>query len=125
VVQRLLDAPGLDVSAVDAYGRTALILASLFWNAEAVGVMLPHVIRFNSEDAEVAAIYEALYRGDLPGRLQVLLRKAKMPTKIRSYGMKRKDLPELAVMASKQWTAQFNPRAVSVDDFEGLYRSAF
>ena len=94
-------------------------------HGEAVGVMLPHVIRFNSEDAEVAAIYEALYSGDLPARLQVLLRKAKMPTKIRSYGMKRKDLPELAVMASKQWTAQFNPRAVSVDDFEGLYRSAF
>jgi alcohol dehydrogenase len=55
----------------------------------------------------------------------VLLRKAKMPTKIRSYDVKRKQLPELAVMASKQWTAQFNPRVPTVDDFESLYRAAF
>jgi alcohol dehydrogenase len=94
-------------------------------HGEAVGVMLPHVIRFNSEDPETAAIYKSLYAGDLPTRLQVLLRKAKMPTKIRSYDVKRKQLPELAVMASKQWTAQFNPRVPTVDDFEALYRAAF
>jgi alcohol dehydrogenase len=94
-------------------------------HGEAVGVMLPHVIRFNSEDPETAAIYKSLYAGDLPTRLQVLLRKAKMPTKIRSYDVKRKQLPELAVMASKQWTAQFNPRVLTVDDFESLYRAAF
>ncbi len=94
-------------------------------HGEAVGVMLPHVIRFNAEDPEIAAIYAALYDGDLPTRLQTLLRKAKMPTKIRSYGVKRKQLPELAVMASKQWTAQFNPRVPTMDDFEGLYRAAF
>ena len=94
-------------------------------HGEAVGVMLPHVIRFYAEDPESAAIYAALYDGDLPTRLQALLRKAKMPTKIRSYGVKRKQLPELAVMASKQWTAQFNPRIPTVDDFEALYRAAF
>jgi alcohol dehydrogenase len=94
-------------------------------HGEAVGVMLPHVMRFNAVLPEVAAIYEGLFAGDLPVRMQTLLRKAKMPTKIRSYGLKRKQLPELAAMAAKQWTAQFNPRPLTVEDFEALYRAAF
>ena len=32
--------------------------------------------------------------------------------------------PALAEMAAKQWTAQFNPRALTVEDFVGLYRAA-
>lgn len=94
-------------------------------HGEAVGLMLPHVVRFNAQDSTIAALYASLYDGDLPMRLQALLRKARMPTKLRSYGIKRKQLPELAAMAAKQWTAQFNPRPLSVDDFEALYRAAF
>lgn len=94
-------------------------------HGEAVGLMLPHVIRFNAQDPAIAALYAALYDGDLPARLHSLLRKAKMPTRLRSYGVKRKQLPELAAMAAKQWTAQFNPRPVTVADFEALYRAAF
>ncbi len=91
----------------------------------AVGAMLPHVVRFNSALPEIAAIYAELYDGDLPARLQTLLRKARLPVRLRSHGVKRKQIPELAVMAAKQWTALFNPRPPSVDDFEALYRAAF
>jgi len=34
-------------------------------------------------------------------------------------------IPQLAEDAAKQWTAAFNPRPLSVGDFEGLYRAAF
>ena len=33
-------------------------------------------------------------------------------------------LQELAEMAAKQWTAQFNPRVPSVAEFVELYRAA-
>jgi hypothetical protein len=34
------------------------------------------------------------------------------------------DVAALAADASKEWTAQFNPRAIGPDDFETLYRDA-
>jgi alcohol dehydrogenase len=93
-------------------------------HGEAVGVMLPHVIRFNSSLPEIAAIYESYFDGDLADRVSELLWEAKMPVKISHYGVKEKDLPALAEMAMKQWTAQFNPRPLTVKDFEALYRTA-
>jgi alcohol dehydrogenase len=93
-------------------------------HGEAVGVMLPHVIRYNATDPDVAAIYESLYDGDLALRMQDLLRKAKMPVRIRAHGVTKADVPVLAEMAAKQWTAQFNPRVPSLADFEALYRAA-
>jgi len=94
-------------------------------HGEAVGVMLPHVIRFNSKKSKIAALYRKVYDGDLPGRIQELLRLAKMPVAIRHYGVKKGDFRELAEMAAKQWTAQFNPRSLTVGDFEKLYRAAW
>jgi alcohol dehydrogenase len=93
-------------------------------HGEAVGVMLPYVIRYNATDPDVAAIYESLYDGDLALRMQDLLRKAKMPVRIRAHGVTKADVPVLAEMAAKQWTAQFNPRVPSLADFEALYRAA-
>jgi alcohol dehydrogenase len=93
-------------------------------HGEAVGVMLPHVIRFNSALPEIAAIYQSYFAGNLANRVSELLTEAKMPIKISHYGVTETDLPALAEMAAKQWTAQFNPRPVSVDDFIALYRAA-
>jgi len=42
-------------------------------HGEAVGVMLPHVIRFNSQMPEIAAIYESYFDGDLADRVSELL----------------------------------------------------
>ncbi len=93
-------------------------------HGEAVGVMLPHVIRFNSKLPEIAAIYEGYFQGDLAARISELLLEAKMPRTISEHGVKEADLPPLAELAAKQWTAQFNPRPLSVDDFAALYRAA-
>jgi alcohol dehydrogenase len=93
-------------------------------HGEAVGVMLPHVIRFNRTLPEIQAIYRTYYQADLADRVSELLKAAGMPQQIRAYGVKESDLTELAEMASKQWTAQFNPRSLTQEDFVGLYRSA-
>lgn len=93
-------------------------------HGEAVGVMLPHVIRFNSALPEIAAIYESYFDGDLADRVSELLWEAQMPRQISHYGVTEADLPALAEMALKQWTAQFNPRPLTLEDFIGLYRAA-
>jgi alcohol dehydrogenase len=93
-------------------------------HGEAVGVMLPHVIRFNSALPEIRMIYHALFDGDLPSRIEELLHEAHMPLKISHYGVKESDLQGLAAMAAEQWTARFNPRPLTVEDFVGLYKAA-
>jgi alcohol dehydrogenase len=93
-------------------------------HGEAVGVMLPHIIRFNSALPEIAAIYESYFDGDLADRVSELLWEAQMPRQISHYGVTEAEIPALAEMAMKQWTAQFNPRPLTVDDFAALYRAA-
>ena len=93
-------------------------------HGEAVGVMLPHVIRFNSTLPEIAAIYESYYVDDLADRVSELLWEAQMQRKISDYGVSVADVPKLAAMAAKQWTAQFNPRPVTESDFVELFRAA-
>ncbi len=93
-------------------------------HGEAVGVMLPHVIRFNSALPEIAAIYESYFDGDLADRVSELLWEARMPRKISEHGAKEADVPALAKMAMTQWTAQFNPRPVTEADFAGMFEAA-
>jgi len=93
-------------------------------HGEAVGVMMPHVIRFNSKLPEIAAVYESYFDGDLADRVSELLWEARMPRKISEYGVKEEHLQDLAEMAAKQWTAQFNPRTPTVADFVEMYRAA-
>jgi alcohol dehydrogenase len=93
-------------------------------HGEAVGVMLPHIIRFNGALPDIAAIYQSYFVGDLAAELSRLLTLAKMPTQISHYGVTEADVSGLAEMALKQWTAQFNPRSLTLDDFISLYRAA-
>jgi alcohol dehydrogenase len=93
-------------------------------HGEAVGIMLPHVIRFNRTQPEIQAIYQSYYPYDLADRVSQLLIAADMPQRLAVYGVKESDVVELAEMACKQWTAQFNPRSLAHEDFVELYRSA-
>jgi alcohol dehydrogenase len=85
----------------------------------AVSVMLPHVVRFNADPryAELAP--------DLPALLTELLGVAGIPARLRDHGVPREALPALAAEAAQQWTAQFNPRPITVADCEGLYDAAW
>ena len=106
----------------------------------AVGVMLPHVVRFNSHDrsaqhayAELASAPEiaAASKGHQPAvealiaRLESLLNVAGMPRSLADCGVDRSQIKLLAEEAAKQWTVTFNPRAVTVKDFVAMYEAAF
>ena len=94
----------------------------------AVGLMLPHVIRFNSSVAGEA--YRELYPdGDLADRITALKQIGNLPNRLRDYPVQytigTADLPTLAKEAATQWTAQFNPRPVNVSHFMKLYEQVY
>ena len=90
----------------------------------AVGIMLPHVIKYNSLDNEVADVYDSLIGQCLSERVVELLNIAKIKVRLSEYGITNNDLLSLSEAAATQWTGNFNPRRVSVDDFLELYKSA-
>ncbi len=94
-------------------------------HGQAVGVMLPHVIRFNRTDSAAAATYDQLWSGDLSERIDALLERGTMKRRLRDLGVSADSLDTLAEEAAGQWTAQFNPVSVTADDLKRLYQSAF
>lgn len=109
-------------------------------HGEAVGIMLPMVVRFNGRDAAVRQAYAELASGPeiacvsdgvkpaweaLVARLESLLNAAKIARSLSDRGVKQAMVMTLAKEAAQQWTAAFNPRPLSVEDFAGLYQEAF
>tara|TARA_B100001057_G_scaffold408457_1_gene422719 strand:- start:110 stop:1276 length:1167 start_codon:yes stop_codon:yes gene_type:complete len=90
----------------------------------AVGIMLPHVIKYNSLHNEVADVYDSLIGQCLSERVVELLNIAKIKVRLSEYGITNNDLLSLSEAAATQWTGNFNPRRVSEDDFLELYKSA-
>ncbi|MEE8522695.1 MAG: iron-containing alcohol dehydrogenase [Thermoanaerobaculia bacterium] len=99
----------------------------------AVGLMLPHVIRFNA--ASVGELYGDLARAAglngqqpaseaLSARVAEICRAAGLPAGLEECGVDGSQLELLAAEAADQWTAQFNPRTVASDDLRQLYESA-
>lgn len=94
----------------------------------AVGIMLPHVIRFNNET--VAREYEELRcavacEAELHERIAMLAQNANLPLRLREHGVEPQMLPELAQAATLEWTGKFNPRPLDETDFLKLYEAAF
>src|SRR5437588_9604466 len=107
-------------------------------HGQAVGLMLPHVIRFNARDTAARAAYLELASAagltsaaddhgveNLVERLELLLGLAHLPRRVSQHATRRDLIPQLAEEASKQWTATFNPRRLSKEDFVNLYEAAF
>ena len=100
----------------------------------AIGVMLPHVIRFNAPAA--GDLYAELV-GDRPDRngqpaadvladrVTELLSHAGLPKSLKECGVSQTILHLLAEEANQQWTARFNPRPVTEADILKLYQSAW
>ncbi len=108
-------------------------------HGHAVGLMLPHVVRFNARDPATARAYAELACATqltevpeapdaaaerLARRLESLLELADLPRTLDQCGVKPQDIPRLTDEAARQWTAQFNPRPVAASDFDRLYRAA-
>lgn len=94
-------------------------------HGQAVGMMLPHVVRFNAAEPAAREAYDELLPGaSLAALLESLLRAAQMPLTLGAFGVTAAAIPGLAAEAARQWTAQFNPRPVAAADFETLYNAA-
>jgi alcohol dehydrogenase len=87
----------------------------------AVGLMLPPVVRFNAPVAR--DLYAELHSG-LAERLEELRALLGLPESLLEVGVEEESLPQLAEEASRQWTAQFNPRPVAAADLLEIYRAA-
>ena len=97
-------------------------------HGQAVGLMLPSVIRFNAAEPATARLYEELGESKAAGlaaKVEWLLNLAGMPRSLADCGVTRSSIPLLAAEAAKQWTAGFNPRPVGEKDFLGLFEAAF
>ncbi len=108
-------------------------------HGQAVGIMLPHVVRYNAAEPVAARTYAELAldlnlgssseRPEalavlLANRLQSLLALAGFPASLSRCGVTSHDFPKLAQEAAGQWTAQFNPRPVGAEDFQRLFELA-
>ncbi len=106
-------------------------------HGQAIGLMLPHVIRFNG--AEYGNWYRDLLEGTggangfpdpasgvegLAHFVAGLVRAAGLPTRLSECGVEAQKLPQLAAEAAKQWTGSFNPRRVGEAELLALYESA-
>ena len=109
-------------------------------HGQAVGMMLPLVVRFNAQNpvalqgyAELASTLELARVSDglnsaleaLLSRLESLLNLAGIPRSLADCGVEASKIKLLAEEASRQWTANFNPRPIATEDFIALYEAAF
>ena len=101
----------------------------------AIGVLLPHVVRFNS--SEVDGMYRNLTSDAgysvngtpaghvLADQLCTLVTASGSPISLEECGVNPDEIPVMAREAAEQWTGRFNPRTVAADSLEELYRCAF
>jgi len=107
-------------------------------HGEAIGMMLPHVIRFNGEKHEVwyRELLEASCDDNgmprpssgpngLADFVASLVEKAGLATRLPQRNVEEAKLSDLATAAATQWTGTFNPREVGESELLGLYRQAF
>ena len=109
-------------------------------HGQAVGMMLPVIVRFNAADPAALRCYAELASGPelatvkgglttaleaLLARLESLLNIAGFPRSLTECGVEPSKINILAAEAAQQWTAKFNPRRVEVSDFVSLYEAAF
>jgi alcohol dehydrogenase len=103
-------------------------------HGQAVGLMLPHVVRFNGTtcgdgyaellgDIGIAA-EPAIAGARLAEWLTDLLRASRLRTTLTACGIPAPDVSALAMLAAEQWTAGFNPRPVAAADLAALYEAA-
>jgi alcohol dehydrogenase len=107
-------------------------------HGQAVGMMLPHVIRFNGQ--EFGNYYFELlectaggngfpspqlgYKG-LADFVADLVSRAGLKSKLTEFDIPSNRLDALAIDAAKQWTAGFNPRKAAVEELLSLYQAAY
>ncbi|MEZ6087653.1 MAG: iron-containing alcohol dehydrogenase [Pirellulaceae bacterium] len=126
----------IETSMLGAAHATANPLTARFdvTHGQAVGVMLPHVIRFNGRHhaswyAELLAEITPTASGEtavesIAELVTDLVHTAGLKTSLRDLGIPTTAIPQLAQDASTQWTGTFNPVPVNVENLTTIYQSA-
>lgn len=102
----------------------------------AVGLMLPHVIRFNSQVVELAYAElletahltpkkDTAYGESLCERIAIFHAVAGLPQRLSECQIEKASLSQLAQAATQEWTGTFNPRPLALADFLRLYEAAY
>jgi len=108
-------------------------------HGQAVGLMMPHVMRFNGQLTSVESDYARLNNSIRDGAIDAResssnhladwftkqLLHACLKTRLRELEIPHNQLEQLSLEASKQWTASFNPIAVTPAELLQIYRQAF
>jgi alcohol dehydrogenase len=101
----------------------------------ALGILLPHVVRWNAQVA--AEAYTTLLgsprrrardveaAASLARRLEDFARAGGLPAKLSDAGVASEALPELADLAAQQWTGTFNPRPFDAPGALEIYEAAY
>ncbi len=109
-------------------------------HGQAVGLMLPSVIRFNAP--LVADLYAQLWRDAEPSAVaqtcvdsspaeslarlvRCLVERSGLQTQLCAVGVPQDALADMAVEATRQWTGGFNPRPLCEADFLQLYQETY
>jgi len=93
-------------------------------HGHAVTLMLPHVVRLNHTDPQIASIYQKLARSlDVPliDWLEKTISRADLPEST----IDPTSIPDLAQDATRQWTGHFNPIPLDAATYTTLYQNAF
>ncbi len=107
-------------------------------HGQAIGLMLPHVIRFNGvavdhwyrdllQCTEGVAGFPRSATGStgLADFVANLVSLSGLKTRLADFDIPRAALDSLAADALTQWTGGFNPRKLAVEDLRDLYQQAF
>lgn len=107
-------------------------------HGQAVGVMLPHVIRYNGEMfddwyeelVEISAGFPSAPEAGsgsagIAGFVEQMVRAAGLEISLQGCGVPREQISQLALAAAQQWTGQFNPRQVDSDSLASIYENAY
>ncbi len=107
-------------------------------HGQAVGVMLPHVIRYNGVEVDdwyrqlmqIASGSDGCPSPDsgshgLAEFVEQLVQAAGLQSDLQGFGVRRDQLDDLANSAARQWTGQFNPRSVEFSSLRQIYEQAF
>lgn len=98
-------------------------------HGQAVGRLIPSVMRRNAREEFVAEEYNALAElagfssvDTLIGRIEEILTIAGLGAPLGRLGVREDSIGAMAREAAVQWTASFNPVEYAVRDFEEIYR---
>ena len=107
-------------------------------HGQAIGLMLPHVIRYNgvefgdwysdllsSGSGANGAPSPATGSDGLADFISGLVADAGLPSRLSECGVTREMLPVLSEEAATQWTGRHNPRPVDERDLLELYKAAY